>query len=155
LASRRATLLRLLLLHNRRSCAIHDAGTAVHNEHGTRRRRGNKRGDGTMNDSEVSQQVQQMLHFIAQEAADKANEIALSAEEVEGECFDFTFFFLLMTLSLSLSLSLFAAICYDLRVVEEDLLLLLLFRSRLKRIKVPAAEASSFSTLIGRCCTSM
>jgi len=34
-----------------------------------------------MNDSEVSQQVQQMLHFIAQEAADKANEIALSAEE--------------------------------------------------------------------------
>ncbi len=108
-----------------------------------------------MNDSEVSQQVQQMLHFIAQEAADKANEIALSAEEVEGECFDFTFFFLLMTLSLSLSLSLFAAICYDLRVVEEDLLLLLLFRSRLKRIKVPAAEASSFSTLIGRCCTSM
>jgi len=66
-----------------------------------------------MNDSEVSQQVQQMLHFIAQEAADKANEIALSAEEVEGECFDFsgnllllTFFFLLMTLSLSLSLSL-------------------------------------------------
>jgi len=156
LASRRATLLRLL--HNRRSCAIHDAGTAVHNEHGTRRRRGNKRGDGTMNDSEVSQQVQQMLHFIAQEAADKANEIALSADEVEGECFDFSGNLLLLTfffsLDDSLSLSLFAAICYDLRVVEEDLLLLP-FRSRLKRIKVPAAEASSFSTLIGRCCTSM
>jgi hypothetical protein len=108
-----------------------------------------------MNDSEVSLQVQQMLHFIAQEAADKANEIALSAEEVEGEyfglaaiCFCSPFF------SLDDNLSLFAAICYDLRVVEEDLLLLL-FRSRLKKIKVPAAEASSFSTLIGRCCTSM
>jgi hypothetical protein len=65
-----------------------------------------------MNDSEVSQQVQQMLHFIAQEAADKANEIALSAEEVEGECFGFSgnlllltfFFFLSLSLSLSLSL---------------------------------------------------
>jgi hypothetical protein len=50
-----------------------------------------------MNDSEVSQQVQQMLHFIAQEAADKANEIALSAEEVEGECFGFSGDLLLLT----------------------------------------------------------
>jgi hypothetical protein len=39
-------------------------------------------------------------------------------------------------------------------VVEEDLLLLL-FRSSLKKIKVPAVGASSFSTLIGKCCTSM
>ncbi|BBN08084.1 V-type H+-transporting ATPase subunit E [Marchantia polymorpha subsp. ruderalis] len=34
-----------------------------------------------MNDSEVSRQVQQMVHFIRQEAEEKANEIAVSAEE--------------------------------------------------------------------------
>jgi hypothetical protein len=50
-----------------------------------------------MNDSEVSLQVQQMLHFIAQEAADKANEIALSAEEVGGDCFGFSGNLLLLT----------------------------------------------------------
>jgi len=34
-----------------------------------------------MNDSEVSKQVQQMVHFIRQEAEEKANEISVSAEE--------------------------------------------------------------------------
>ncbi|KAG6556836.1 hypothetical protein Mapa_001783 [Marchantia paleacea] len=34
-----------------------------------------------MNDSDVSRQVQQMVHFIRQEAEEKANEIAVSAEE--------------------------------------------------------------------------
>ncbi|KAL3686816.1 hypothetical protein R1sor_013125 [Riccia sorocarpa] len=34
-----------------------------------------------MNDSDVSKQVQQMVHFIRQEAEEKANEIAVSAEE--------------------------------------------------------------------------
>jgi len=38
-------------------------------------------------------------------------------------------------MTISLSLSLFAAICYDLRVVEEDLLLLL-FRSRFLQQKL-------------------
>lgn len=35
-----------------------------------------------MNDSEVSKQVQQMVHFIKQEAEEKANEISVAAEEV-------------------------------------------------------------------------
>lgn len=35
-----------------------------------------------MNDADVSKQVQQMVHFIRQEAEEKANEIAVSAEEV-------------------------------------------------------------------------
>jgi V-type H+-transporting ATPase subunit E len=34
-----------------------------------------------MNDSEVSKQVQQMVHFIKQEAEEKANEISVAAEE--------------------------------------------------------------------------
>ncbi|KAL2628719.1 hypothetical protein R1flu_013405 [Riccia fluitans] len=34
-----------------------------------------------MNDADVSKQVQQMVHFIRQEAEEKANEIAVSAEE--------------------------------------------------------------------------
>jgi hypothetical protein len=38
-----------------------------------------------MNDSEVSKQVQQMVHFIKQEAEEKANEISVAAEEVRGE----------------------------------------------------------------------
>ena len=35
-----------------------------------------------MNDSDVSKQVHQMVRFIRQEAEEKANEIAVSAEEV-------------------------------------------------------------------------
>ncbi len=38
-----------------------------------------------MNDSEVSKQVQQMVHFIKQEAEEKANEISVAAEEVRGK----------------------------------------------------------------------
>ncbi len=38
-----------------------------------------------MNDSEVSKQVQQMVHFIKQEAEEKANEISVAAEEVREE----------------------------------------------------------------------
>jgi Fe2+ transport system protein B len=34
-----------------------------------------------MNDSDVSKQVQQMVHFIKQEAEEKANEISVAAEE--------------------------------------------------------------------------
>lgn len=40
-----------------------------------------------MNDSEVSKQVQQMVHFIRQEAEEKANEISVSAEEVGNNLF--------------------------------------------------------------------
>ncbi len=41
-----------------------------------------------MNDSDVSKQVQQMVHFIKQEAEEKANEISVAAEEVNpGFCF--------------------------------------------------------------------
>lgn len=40
-----------------------------------------------MNDSEVSKQVQQMVHFIRQEAEEKANEISVSAEEVRNNLF--------------------------------------------------------------------
>jgi V-type H+-transporting ATPase subunit E len=36
---------------------------------------------GKMNDSDVSKQVQQMVHFIKQEAEEKANEISVAAEE--------------------------------------------------------------------------
>ena len=35
-----------------------------------------------MNDVDMSKQVQQMVRFIRQEAEEKANEIAVSAEEV-------------------------------------------------------------------------
>lgn len=43
---------------------------------------------GKMNDSDVSKQVQQMVHFIKQEAEEKANEISVAAEEVNPEfCF--------------------------------------------------------------------
>jgi V-type H+-transporting ATPase subunit E len=35
-----------------------------------------------MNDAEVNMQIQQMVHFIRQEAEEKANEIAVSAAEV-------------------------------------------------------------------------
>lgn len=35
-----------------------------------------------MNKEEVSKQIQQMVHFIRQEAEEKTNEIAVSAEEV-------------------------------------------------------------------------
>ena len=35
-----------------------------------------------MNDADVSKQIQQMVRFIRQEAEEKANEIAVSAEEV-------------------------------------------------------------------------
>jgi hypothetical protein len=81
-----------------------------------------------MNDSKVSQQLQQMLHFIAQEAADKANEIALSAEEVEGECFGFSgnlllltfFFFLSLSLSLSLSSQQSVKICVWLKKISSS-----------------------------------
>jgi hypothetical protein len=40
-----------------------------------------KLGQGKMNDSDVSKQVQQMVHFIKQEAEEKANEISVAAEE--------------------------------------------------------------------------
>ncbi len=47
-----------------------------------------KLGQGKMNDSDVSKQVQQMVHFIKQEAEEKANEISVAAEEVNPEfCF--------------------------------------------------------------------
>lgn len=36
----------------------------------------------TMNDADVGKQIQQMVRFIRQEAEEKANEIAVSAEEV-------------------------------------------------------------------------
>jgi len=36
---------------------------------------------GKMNDSDVSKQVEQMVHFIKQEAEEKANEISVAAEE--------------------------------------------------------------------------
>lgn len=36
----------------------------------------------TMNDADVSRQIQQMVRFIRQEAEEKANEISVSAEEV-------------------------------------------------------------------------
>lgn len=36
-----------------------------------------------MNDADVSKQIQQMVRFIRQEAEEKANEIAVSAEEVQ------------------------------------------------------------------------
>lgn len=36
-----------------------------------------------MNDDDVSRQIQQMVRFIRQEADEKANEISLSAEEVD------------------------------------------------------------------------
>ncbi|PPD94680.1 hypothetical protein GOBAR_DD08301 [Gossypium barbadense] len=36
-----------------------------------------------MNDADVSKQIQQMVRFIRQEAEEKANEISVSAEEVE------------------------------------------------------------------------
>lgn len=35
-----------------------------------------------MNDAEVERQIDQMVRFIKQEAQEKANEIAVSAEEV-------------------------------------------------------------------------
>jgi hypothetical protein len=35
-----------------------------------------------MDEMEVKKQVQQMVHFIRQEAEEKANEISISAEEV-------------------------------------------------------------------------
>lgn len=35
-----------------------------------------------MNEAEVNKQIQQMVHFIRQEAEEKANEIAVSTEEV-------------------------------------------------------------------------
>lgn len=38
-----------------------------------------------MNKEEVSKQIQQMVHFIRQEAEEKTNEIAVSAEEVLPE----------------------------------------------------------------------
>ena len=38
-----------------------------------------------MNKEEVSKQIQQMVHFIRQEAEEKTNEIAVSAEEVFPE----------------------------------------------------------------------
>jgi V-type H+-transporting ATPase subunit E len=46
-----------------------------------------KLGQGKMNDSDVSKQVQQMVHFIKQEAEEKANEISVAAEEVNPEFF--------------------------------------------------------------------
>jgi hypothetical protein len=38
--------------------------------------------EAKMNDAEVNMQIQQMVHFIRQEAEEKANEIAVSAAEV-------------------------------------------------------------------------
>lgn len=35
-----------------------------------------------MNEAEVNKKIQQMVHFIRQEAEEKANEIAIVAEEV-------------------------------------------------------------------------
>ena len=37
-----------------------------------------------MNDAEVERQIDQMVRFIKQEAQEKANEIAVSAEEVHA-----------------------------------------------------------------------
>jgi len=45
-----------------------------------------------MNDADVSRQIQQMVRFIRQEAEEKANEIAVSAEEVSLHCTVFSSF---------------------------------------------------------------
>jgi hypothetical protein len=42
----------------------------------------NRKGKEKMDEMEVKKQVQQMVHFIRQEAEEKANEISISAEEV-------------------------------------------------------------------------
>ncbi len=67
-----------------------------------------------------------MLHFITQEAEDKANEIALFSEEVEREFLVLAASLFCLPYSASLvkqSLSIFAAICSVLHAVEENLLL--------------------------------
>jgi hypothetical protein len=46
-----------------------------------------------MNEADVSKQVQQMVQFIRQEAEEKANEIAVSAEEVRFRSSFFSSFF--------------------------------------------------------------
>ena len=43
-----------------------------------------------MNDVDVSNQIQQMVRFIRQEAEEKANEISVSAEEVRLSLFSST-----------------------------------------------------------------
>lgn len=47
-----------------------------------------------MNDTDVSQQIQQMVRFIRQEAEEKANEISVSAEEVSTHFIIFFFIYI-------------------------------------------------------------